>query len=300
MQKENDWKVFYNNVKSRCGKLIEYGIWQGIDIYQFKAWLNNFQTERAQFFSALILDSMIFRSEEHVKSMLYDLLTRNLHNMWRLKKDSLYDANNNPLDLLKSRYPKIGFRIVTTVKGTDPVTKSGFHMVHLLNHQMNVRCEWIIKTDEINYYYNQGIHCFLLLDDIACTGEQIEDILNEIDITKYPEARFYIALCTIHEKALTILKEHFPSINIVYTEFLDNKNNFFESIPINETDYKNKQDAIDKYTIFLKKHNIIFKPPLGKGNLGLTYAFSHNVPNNSLPILHYENEQFKKLINKRP
>lgn len=300
MQNENDWKIYYNSIKARCEKLIEYGIWYGIDFYQFKAWLNNFTTEREKFFSALVLDSLIFRSEEQVLSMLYDLLTRDLHNIWRLKEDSLYDKNNNPLALLRRRYPKIDFRIVTTVKCSDPNTKSGFHMIYLLNHQMGVRAEWTIRVSEIEKCYNEGVRCFLLLDDISCTGEQIADILKEININQYDNAKFYVALCTIHEVAFNRLKTEFPSIEIVYTEFLDRKNDFFDSIPIDATDYQDKQEAIDKYLSFLKTKNISYKPPLGKGGLSLTYAFSHNVPNNCLPILHYENNSFKKLINKRP
>lgn len=300
MQNENSWKVFYSNVKNRCEKLIEYGIWQGIDILQFKSWLNNFKSDREKFFSALILDSLIYRSEEQVKSMLFDLLTRDLHNIWRLNNDALYDPGNNPLTLLTRRNPAIDFRIVTAVKSNDPDTKSGYHIVFLLNHHMGVRSEWIIKPSEIEHYYNQGISCFVLLDDISCTGEQMDNIIEEIKISKYPNARFYAGLCTMHKSAYEMLTKKYSKIKFVYTELLDNMNNFFESLPIGETSYSNKDDAINKYIQYLKDKNIRCKPELGKGELGLTYAFSHNVPNNSLPILHYENDCFKKLINKRP
>lgn len=300
MQNENSWKVFYSIVKNRCEKLIEYGIWQGIDTFQFKSWLNNFKSDREKLFSALILDSLIYRSEEQVKSMLFDLLTRDLHNTWRISNDSLYEPNNNPLTLLKRRNPSIDFRIVTAVKSSDPDTKSGYHIVFLLNHCMDVRSEWIIKPSEIESYYRQGISCFILLDDISCTGEQMDSILEEINISKYPDARFYVGLCTMHKFAYKVLTQKYSRIKFIYTEFLDDSNNFFESLPINETSYSDKEDAIEKYMKYLKDKNIKSKPELGKGELGLTYAFSHNVPNNSLPILYYENDRFKKLINKRP
>lgn len=300
MQNENSWKVFYGNVRFRCEKLIEYGIWQGIDPYRLKMWLNNFKTDREKLFSALVLDSLIFRSEEQVKSMLYDLFTKDLHNIWRIKKDPLYTSDINPLNLLKRRHPDIKFRIITTVKSTDPSTKSGYHMVHLLNHFMDVRSEWTIKVSEIEDKYKEGIRCFILLDDISCTGEQLNEVLKEIDISQYTEARFYILLCTIHEKARLSLSTKYPNVSIVYTEYLDDSNNFFDSISLKETNYKDRQEAIDRYKEFLKDKKILFRPPLGKGDLGLTYAFCHNVPNNSLPILHYENDNFKKLITKRP
>lgn len=300
MQKENCWRIFYDNVKYRTDKLIEYGIWSGIDANQFKAWLNNFHTEREKFFSALILDSLVYRTKDHTLSMLYDLFTRDLHNIWRLKKESLFNKDVNPLSLLKNKYNEIGFRIVTTAKSADPNTKSGFHMIYLLNHEMNVHSKWTIKISDMKNLYREGIRCFVLLDDISCTGEQIVSVLDEINIDNYPNATFYIALCTIHQMAIDTLKEKYPTVNVIYTEYLNYQNNFFNSIPINETDYKNKQEAIDKYNTFLKNKKIKYYPSLGKGELALTYAFNHNVPNNCLPILHYQNEIFKKLINKRP
>ena len=37
----------------------------------------------------------------------------------------------------------------------------------------------------------------------------------------------------------------------------------------------------------------------GRGDLGLVYAFQDNTPNNSLPILHFHNENLSMLLNKR-
>ena len=37
----------------------------------------------------------------------------------------------------------------------------------------------------------------------------------------------------------------------------------------------------------------------GRGDLGLVYAFQDNTPNNSLPILHFHNDNLSMLLNKR-
>lgn len=41
------------------------------------------------------------------------------------------------------------------------------------------------------------------------------------------------------------------------------------------------------------------KSALGRGDLGMVYAFQNSVPNNCLPLLYYESEKLSKLLNKR-
>ena len=45
MDQSIDVPSFIQRKKSLCGKLIEYGIWKGIDSNDLNAWLKNFSTE---------------------------------------------------------------------------------------------------------------------------------------------------------------------------------------------------------------------------------------------------------------
>ena len=69
---------------------------------------------------------------------------------------------------------------------------------------------------------------------------------------------------------------------------------------INERGTINRDELRKWYEEFMKNkgargtYNIY-----GRGDLGLVYAFQDNTPNNSLPILHFHNENLSMLLNKR-
>ena len=110
---EDNWKTYYNNIKNRSLKLIELGIWKGVDPNMLSAWINNFQTDREKYFSACILDAIMYRSKDQVISMLYDLYTKDLHNLLRIYSD-IYTPYKPPLELLKDKWNDPGFRVVSS------------------------------------------------------------------------------------------------------------------------------------------------------------------------------------------
>ena len=296
---EDNWKIYYNNIKIRCQKLIEFGIWKGIDLNMFTAWINNFQTDREKYFSACILDALIYRSKDQVVSMLYDLFTKDLHNLFRLKSN-IYTKYRNPLFLLKNKWNDPEFRVISAVKKSDPPSKSGYLMSHYLVHHLSACERWFITPFALEDEIQKGVKHFILLDDVICTGEQMDETIIEANILQYSEyATFYIAVCTAHQVGIERLQKKYPNISIAYTELLTDDNSFFNFLDIKNTDYENINDAKNKYDTFLKKKGIKNKDTLGFGSLGLVYGFEHNTPNGSLPILHYRNENFHPLLNKR-
>lgn len=61
MDQSIDVPSFIQHKKSQCGKLIEYGIWKGIDSNDLSAWLKNFSTEQEKYFAACIMDWLVYR-----------------------------------------------------------------------------------------------------------------------------------------------------------------------------------------------------------------------------------------------
>lgn len=295
-------EIFIKRKKDECLKLIQYRIWDGIDSNQLKAWLRNFTSLEEKFFAACVLDWLVYRSDEHVVSMLYDLLTRHLHNEWRMDGNPLYNVEKNPLDLLCEKYGEIGFRYVTAVTKSDPDTKSGYHIASVLNHSMGISSTWNIKAEKIENVYNEGIRTFLFLDDISGTGEQMSTVLKESNVFLYKDVHVYALLCAAHEKAVIKIKEDFPEVHVLCAEYIPEDSCFFEHIPIEQFDLKTVDDIREWYVNFMKGKGL--KPKsncLGRGDLGLVYAFQNNVPNDSLPILFHENEKnsFMYLLKKR-
>lgn len=295
---EDKAEVFICDKKDECIKLIEYNIWNGIDSNQLKSWLKNFGTIEERFFAACVLDWLVYRSDKHVIAMLYDLLTKHLHNQWRLDNNSIYDSQRNPLTMLREKWGEIGFRYVTAVKHDDKGTKSGYHIVGEMNHNMQISTRWNISNAEIKQKYGEGIRTFIFVDDIICTGEQMMSVLDESQIDEYQDVFIYVLVCAGHENGVKAVKMSHPNVRILCAEYIPFDSNLFDNLPASEFDRTTPQDMHDWYAEFMSEKGIKQGNVFGKGDLGLTYAFQHNVPNNSLPIL-YENEHLDNLLNKR-
>lgn len=300
MVMENDnLKIFFKKKKSECEQLIRYRIWDGIDSNNLKAWLKNFKTEEERNFAALVLEWLVYRSNEHCKSMLYDVLTRLLHNQWRLDKSLLYDIHKHPLALLQEKYVDPNIRYVTAVTKTDPDSKSGYSMVRVLNNKFQTSTKWNIRNEQIPECYNDGIRTFIYVDDLIGSGEQIINVLKEAPIAAYEDLNVYVCVCAAHERGINNIHDIFPSVKILTAEYIPVATDIFANI-YEVLGYESRDALREWYESFMKTngarglYNIY-----GRGDLGLVYAFQDNTPNNSLPILYFHNDNLAKLLNKR-
>ncbi len=292
-------KIFYQKKKSECEQLIRYRIWDGIDSNNLKSWLRNFNTQEERNFAALVLEWLVYRSNEHCYSMLHDVFTRLLHNQWRLDNAPVYDCRQNPLKLLQEKYNDPSLRFVTAVTRDDADSKSGYSMVRLLNHKFQASTKWNIKNDKIEECYNNGIRTFIYVDDIIGSGEQILGVLRESQIKNYEGIYVYVCVCAAHEYGIEEILKEFPYVKILAAELIPRNTDIFTNI-YEVLGYENRDELRKWYEEFMKNkgargtYNIY-----GRGDLGLVYAFQDNTPNNSLPILHFHNENLSMLLNKR-
>lgn len=298
MLEESYRSPYYGAIKERCSKLIDYRVWDGIDKNRLDAWLKNFDSDKDRFFAACILDHLVYRSEEQTISMLYDLLSRDLDNLFRLNGISL---DKSPLELLRDKYdchdPK--FRIVSAVKPEDAASKSGYLMCNLIVHHLSVYDRWVITPGMIDREAESGIKIFVLLDDIICSGSQMKETIEKWNLTHKNDLIFCIAVCAAHEKGIHVINENYPNIKIAFTEKLKTEDSIFNHICLRDFDCETKEDIEEYYKTLMRKKNVRYGNLLGFANIALLYAFKHNVPNNCLPIIHYSNDTFSPLIAKK-
>lgn len=295
----DDLKIFFKKKKSECEQLIKYRIWDGIDSNNLKSWLKSFNTPEEKNFAALVLEWLVYRSNEHCRSMLYDVLTRLLHNQWRLDKSPVYDINKNPLVLLQDKYSDPKVRYVTAVTKADADSKSGYSMVRVLNTIFHISNKWNIRNNQIEECYNNGVRTFIYIDDIIGSGEQIISVLNESPIENYVDINVYVCVCAAHEQGINNIIEKYPSVKILAAEHIPSDTDIFSNI-YEILGFESKDDLREWYKGFMKAKG--FKRGIniyGRGDLGLVYAFQDNTPNNSLPILHLHNDNLSMLLNKR-
>lgn len=302
MDQDMDIAEFIQRKKEQGLKLIGLGIWKGMDSNDFKAWLKNFKTSQEQYFAAWVIDWLVYRNEEHVESMLFDLLTRHLHNQWRLDNNPIYSPTSNPLEILMSKWnvDKSGVRYVTAVRKTDRDTKSGYRIINVLNHNLRVSERYNIKPEELeDAYKNSGVRTFLFFDDIIGTGEQMAAVLQEAAIDHFPDAFIYVLVCAAHETGIQYISQKFPRVKILCAEFIPVDSNLFFNLPLEDFSMQTVEEIHQWYIDFMNQKKVSPKMAVGRGDLGLVYAFQGSVPNNTLPLLFLETKLLSKLLNKR-
>lgn len=288
-------ETYVESVFSRSEMFIDMGIWRGIDKVSLRAWRNNFTTVDERYFSALVLDNLTYRTEDHVKSMLIDLFSIGIPNAFRLNADELYETMRFSLTLLKNS-KNIPIRIVNT---NHTSTQSSGYYAFMLNHVMCYHRDYFCDLDEIEVHYHKGIRHFILIDDIICSGEQIDTVLQQIDFQKFKDARFYIAACAMHDEGMRLLREKYSHVKYAYSEHLTQNVSFLDgvdySFPVTCT-----RDILDRfYKNMLKEKGFGVRHPYGIIGMGLNYAFDKSVPNDCIAVLHLHNEHFNGLLKKR-
>jgi hypothetical protein len=290
-----DWKVYYNQMRDRCRDLIEFRIWGGIDINQFDLWRKNFRTDEEKYFSACVMDAIIFRSNEQTFSLINQLLFRDLNNHFRIQ--GLEEFQNFPGNLIDVYHdPKV--RLVPVIKFDDPVTKSSNEVLRFMKRHFQISESWIINPWNIKEYIDRGIQVIIFIDDFLGTGKQFEDICiyNQLDSTIRTSNNILYAPLVAHERGLGDLKSQYTNLSLVCTEKLNYKNHsFFRNYFSSEVEV-----AKEFYLNMLKERDIILQSDreFGFGNLELTFSFEHASPDNSLHILHLRSPKWNPLFNR--
>lgn len=288
---------YINHVYERGVMLIDNRLWDGIDIFRYKGWWKNFSGTEERLLAALLIDRLIYRSEEHMLSMLYDLFTMSIPNCMRICDDPNYKNNRKLLDILCNRCKSV--RLVNINEDSIPSQSSG-EIIHLVNHNMGVKRENIIVQKEIDKEYNQGVRTFILMDDMICSGEQIKKALDVINPSGYKEAFFYVAVCCACDDGINYVHDYYPQVGIAYTEYLTvGDHSFFKSLDYTKIPFESMEKLKEFYESFTTPRKFLSKKLYGKNDMSLVYAFQNSTPNASLPILYWKSSEFNQFLNKR-
>ena len=298
IQDQDAIEAYINHVFMRGTMLIENRLWNGIDIFRYRSWWKNFSGTQERLLAALIIDRLIYRSEEHMLSMLFDLLTISLPNCMRLQGDVNYQRNRRLLSLLRQS-KEINIRLVNFNENDKPSQSSG-EITNIINHYMKVKRKFIITQNLIESKYQEGVRTFILVDDMICTGGQIKTALDAIQPEKYVDAKFYVAVCCACDEGLSYIHDCYPNIGIAYTEYLIvEDHSFFKSLDYSKIPFESIEQMKHFYEEFTIPKRFMKNKLYGKGDLALVYAFQNSTPNASLPILYWNNDQFYQFLNKR-
>ncbi len=289
-----EWNTYYNSIRDRCQNLVDLGIWSGIDINQLNAWKQNFKTEEERYFSACILDSLIYRSNQQTFSLIHQLLYKNLNNLFRLNK--LAEFQSFPYNM-QSKTDDPLVRFVPVVTHEEPVTKSSFEILRFFKRHFNINERWMIYPLDIQRCIkDEGVKAIIFIDDFLGTGTQFDETCIYAQIDNIIKNEFVVyAPLVAHELGINSLSKMYGNLKVTYAEKLTiNSNSFFNNY------FKGSEAEAKKFYIELMndrgiKYDTV--TPYGYGNMELTFSFEHAAPDNSLQILHNSSDDWVPLFN---
>lgn len=281
---------FVESVKSDSRNLIERGLWD-IPTARLESWVNQFVGPEEEFFSACLLDHLVFRTASQFEAGLRSLFRSGLQGV-------VYpERSDDELMVKLAARQEIKLRVVPVICESDPPTKSGPLVLRRLQRIMQIRHKWICwpwqAADKIR---QSEINVVIFVDDFLGSGVQFETFFNQWGFDKLCEGvDYYYAAVVAHTKGLGHLAKELPNVKVISAEVLDVTHDFFSENVWGRLGQGSisAKDAKEWYLLFAQEKGLIPKSTgaFGMGELSLTFGFSHSTPNNSLPILWFENEK---------
>ncbi len=292
---------YYNQTIEKSKKYIKLGYWSDIDISTLELWLKNFNTEEEKYFSALILDKIIYRNDMTIKSMFSKIFHINLPNILEDKNIYIYDYNLEDWEkLLRNPNNKsiLPFRF-TTITSEKELGDSGADYMRRLRRYYLVNKELIIRVDAQK---DENVNTLIVIDDLIGSGEQtktfIEENLKSINEYKYvifmPLMAHINGINNVNEKKRKLEYSEQLHEDIIYikpVEIIYEDSSFFneKNLALLIDGQNTLQELKFFYDSFIQ-NKLDTKEIYGHGELSLLLMFSSGVPDNTLPLIHESSE----------
>ncbi|MCA9216997.1 MAG: hypothetical protein KDB27_28205 [Planctomycetales bacterium] len=284
-----DGSIYAETIFERCRDLIGYQIWSGLQRSRLDAWVANFQTAEERYFAARVLDALIYRSDDQTIALLRHLLCRVVPDYARI--------GGLPASLRQVYYslrdPKIDprVRVVPVIPPGAPPTKSGPLIARHLKRALKISERWIIHPERVAHEVS-SIDAVIFVDDFLGTGHQFGQFLADTGLSTYLTSSCFLYACLAgHKHGIDTLRRAFPDLHVATVENLDDSHAVFHAESGSFPDGVNSiETAKDFYYDLLDDRGItiVGQDRRGYGHLEIAYAFEHAVPDNSLPILWWD------------
>jgi len=283
-----DGRIYTKTIFDRCRNLIAYNIWSGLPRHRLDAWIANFRSEEEKYFAARILDSLIYRSSFQTFALIRQLFQRTIPDLQR-KNNLSRHLSTVYMDLKHSK--EVGIRIVPAMPPDEAKIKSAAVIGRHIKRQLEFRKEWFDDAQNVPDLISQG-YSIIFVDDLLGTGTQFMDFVEDLGLEKAVNSGKCIYTPLVgHVNGLKNVRAEYPNLNVDAVEILDDSHAIFHpDSGIFPDDANSAEAARDFYHELLANRGIPLQGPdrRGFGQFELTYAFEHAVPDNSLPILWWD------------
>ncbi|MGR5281618.1 phosphoribosyltransferase-like protein [Photobacterium damselae] len=266
-------------------------------------WVNNFKNSEEKFLASCILDSIIFRNKSAMSafsSQIFHIILPQLlseKNIYEIESLSQWEN-----DLMSSKARSIFPFRFTTIEGVDKKTgKSGQSLIRdvqreFFDKELNLSIYTLTDPEFIKKAKN-AFNTIIILDDVQVTGSQFTDFIETFNLTESPFQYIYIPYAAF-EDSINELNSKYNNIDIKPVEVLSKEHSFFseKNEAFGTNDEELAENLKSMYLNICEKYGINVKEPLGFGDHALTYIFNNSTPNNNLPLLSYNGDNWNKLF----
>ena len=288
------WEQFSKEMFTRAKKYIDIGYWD-ITIQSLNLWKNNFKSDEEVFLSALIIYRIIFRNKAPRLAMYRHIIEIILPN--QLKSIQLYNETtlHNFIRKIETDPWSLEFKFTTIDSVDKSPSKSGSQLLREFRRFGKFHKDMEISLSNLNDS-SPNIKAIIIFDDFMGTGTQFEAFLK-----KYTEerAKFQLIYCPLaaHIDGIKFINEEYPDVLISPVETLDDNYSFFsqEYMPRIVEDI-NMDDLKLLYINIMERTKLKAKQYFGYGEKSLLYIYDMSSPNNSLPILTYNDDNWENIF----
>lgn len=274
-------------------------------------WLDNFQDEKEKLHALYLLTQFIYFNQFLIKSLL-KAVYRDLFKYRQVEKIRKAHDDTLDADLINFKFQEILEKTRFIILGNG--AESSAHLMYLFRTENNLPKDLFMNENQIGTCKDEIKH-FIFIDDICGSGSQgveySEEIIPFIK-EKFPHSicSFFLLVSTRIGKDKIKDESLFDNVDSVL-ELDKSYKSFIEKSRI----FQSKDDLIDqKYaadfcglygkhlmsSILKKQHPEISEQDLESGSEDLKYGFSdgqlllgfnHNTPDNTLPVIWYNEKE---------
>jgi len=284
----------FRRILNKCLKLIDLQYWDGIEKDNLLSWAKQFDTDEEKFLGAAILNNLIYRSKAAVESFGSNIFHIILPSV--LENNDIYNINDLGdwcAQLKNKSCMQFPFRF-STIEGVDRLPgKSGSVIYRTLQRKYFDRN--LGTTATFIEGLNKSIKAVVFFDDILGTSDQFSTFVDKY-LKQRPDIKFIYIPLVAHQDGLDAMSSAFPNIAIHPVEVLTQENSFFSSENLLFKGRLTSEEVTMLYDRFCVKKNLKIKMNNGHGNMALTYCFSDSTPNNNIPLLWYNSDDWTGLF----
>lgn len=294
---DRDERLFIEGIKSRARKLIRHKVWDGIDEGRVTSWLQQFEARNCELLGACLLDSFIFRNRAQVEALLRVALT----SPELVTSQATFDEAT--VSQLTKRGPDPGIRLAPVIRLDQPPTKSGCYVLRRLAKSLRIYDDWMVWPQKLSDAPN-SLHTIILVDDFCGSGSQFSEFIKLTNFKSVmaarPDCRIIYVTAAAHVTGIAAVKNEFPRVEFISGEVLGPEHSFFTGSVLDRIKIDGIADRLKSdYDKIAKEVGLGGQVGYyGFDSQGLTYAFEHGTPNNSLPIYWYQNNRWTSLVNR--